>query len=191
MKVVAFNGSPRPKGNTSILLSTALAELEKEGIETEMVQVGGRNVRGCIACFKCAQNQDRRCAVDTDIVNECAAKMYEADGVILGSPVYFADVAADLKAMMERIGMVSLVNGYLLKRKLGAGVVAVRRAGGVHTFDSINHFFLIEQMIIPGSSYWNVAVGREPGEVQGDEEGMRIMRDLGANMAWLLKKIHG
>ena len=191
MKVVAFNGSPRPKGNTSVLLNLVLGQLDKAGVETELVQVGGRKIQGCIACYKCLENKDKRCAVDNDLLNECAAKMFEADGILLGSPVYFGDVAAGLKALMERAGMVSRANGFLLKRKIGAAVVAVRRAGGIHTFDSINHFFLISQMIIPGSTYWNVGVGREAGEVSTDQEGVQTMIDLGDNMAWLLQKMKG
>ena len=125
-----------------------------------------------------------------DIVNECVAKMVEADGILLGSPTYFADVSAGMKALIERCGMVSRANGDLYKRKVGAGVVAVRRAGAYHVLSSLNAFFLIGQMIVPGSSYWNIAVGREPGEVANDAEGMKTMRDLGQNMAWLLKKLH-
>ncbi len=191
MKIVAFNGSPRPKGNTSILLNLVLEELKKEGLETELVQVGGRPIQGCIACYKCFENKDGHCAVDNDILNACLDKMVAADGILLGSPVYFSDVTGAIKAMMERAGLVSRANGDLLKRKIGAAVVAVRRAGAIHTFDSLNHFFLIGQMIIPGSSYWNVGHGLHPGEVNGDEEGVQTMRTLGINMAWLLKRIHG
>jgi multimeric flavodoxin WrbA len=189
MKVVAFNGSSRPKGNTSLLLNLVLEELQKEGVQTELIQVGGKPIHGCLACYKCLENKDGRCALDKDIVNECVAKMVEADGVILGSPVYFADMTGAMKCLVERAGMVTRANGDLLKRKVGAAVVAVRRAGAVHTFDSLNHFFLIGQMIICGSSYWNVGFGRQPGDVDKDEEGLATMRNLGRNMAWLLHKI--
>ena len=159
MKVVAFNGSPRKEGNTSVLIRYVLTELEKEGIETETVQVGGKSVHGCIACAKCYENKDRTCAIDKDIVNECIVKMLEADGIILASPTYFADLTPELKALIDRAGFVAKANDEMFKHKVGAAVVAVRRAGAVHVFDSINHFFTISQMIIPGSNYWNVGIG--------------------------------
>ena len=191
MKVVAFNGSPRKDGNTTILVNYVLDELKKEGIETELVQLAGKKIRGCVACYKCFQNKDQRCSVKDDVANECIEKMIEAQGIILASPTYFADVTAEMKALIDRSGLVSKANDDLLKRKVGAAVVAVRRAGSIHAFDSINHFFLISQMIVPGSQYWNMAIGRDPGEVEGDEEGLQIMKTLGQNMAWLLKKTHG
>ena len=190
MKVVAFNGSARKDGNTSILLNLVLDELKAEGIETELYSLAGKPIQGCIACFKCFENKDRRCAVTKDIVNECIQKMIEADGILLGSPTYFADVSAGMKALIERSGMVARANVDLYKRKVGAAVVAVRRAGGIHVFNSLNFFFTINQMIIPGSSYWNIAIGRQPGEVNNDAEGVQTMKTLGMNMAWLLKKIH-
>lgn len=190
MKVVAFNGSPRKDGNTTILVNYVLDELKKEGIETELVQLAGKKIRGCVACYKCFQNKDQRCSVKDDVANECIEKMTEAQGIILASPTYFADVTAEMKALIDRSGLVSKANDDLLKRKVGAAVVAVRRAGSIHAFDSINHFFLIGQMIVPGSQYWNMAIGRDPGEVEGDEEGLQIMKTLGQNMAWLLKKTH-
>ncbi|MHC4618850.1 MAG: flavodoxin family protein [Planctomycetota bacterium] len=190
MKVTAFNGSARKDGNTSIMIRTVLGELTKEGIDTEMVQLAGKTIRGCTACGKCVDNQNRRCAIDSDIVNECIEKMLASDGVIFGSPTYFADVTAELKALIDRAGYVARANSDMFKRKAGAGVVAVRRAGSIHAFDSINHFFLISQMIVPGSIYWNMAIGRAIGEVQQDEEGLKTMQVLGQNMAWLLKKIN-
>jgi multimeric flavodoxin WrbA len=191
MKVVAFNGSVRKEGNTALLLNTALAEIAAEGIETEIYHLAGKPIQGCIACYQCFKNKDRRCAVTKDIVNECVEKMAAADGILLGSPTYFADVSASMKALIERCGMVGRANSDLYKRKVGAGVVAVRRAGSYHVFSSLNAFFLISEMIVPGSSYWNIGRGREPGEVAGDEEGMKTMRDLGQNVAWLLKKLGG
>lgn len=191
MKVVAFNGSPRKEGNTSILINLVLGELSREGIETEVVQVGGNKVKGCIACFKCMENRDRRCAVDNDILNDCIAKMLDADGILLGSPVYFTDVTAEMKALIDRAGLVGTANGYMYKRKVGAAVAAVRRAGSVHTLDTMNHLFLYHQMIVAGSSYWNMGIGMMPGEVEKDEEGVQTMRVLGQNMAWLLKKLRG
>jgi len=191
MKVIAFNGSARKDGNTSILLNMVFEELKAEGIGTEMYALAGKPVQGCIACFKCFENKDKRCAVEKDIINECIQKMLEADGILLGSPTYFADVSAGMKALIERCGMVSRANGDMLKRKVGAGVVAVRRAGAMHVFNSLNSFFLINQMIIPGSSYWNLGIGRQPGEVNNDLEGVQTMKNLGKNMAWLMKKISG
>ncbi|WP_456384700.1 flavodoxin family protein [Desulfolithobacter sp.] len=189
MKVVAFNGSARKDGNTAMLIGYVFEELEKEGIETELVQLAGEHPHGCIACYSCFKNKDRRCAVTTDCINECIEKMESADGIILASPTYFADLSTELKALIDRCGMVSRANGDMYRRKVGAAVVARRRGGAIHVFDSINHFFTIGQMIIVGSSYWNIGIGRDKGEVAGDEEGVTTMRNLGRNMAWLLKKI--
>jgi multimeric flavodoxin WrbA len=189
MNVVAFNGSPRKNGNTSILIRKVLEVLEAQQIETETIQVGGKPIRGCIACYKCFENKDGHCAVDKDMLNDCLDKMVAADGIILGSPTYFACMSPEIKALIDRAGMVSIANDSMLRRKVGAAVVAVRRAGAVHTFDSINHFFTISQMIIPGSRYWNMGFGREKGEVNDDAEGLEIMQTLGENMAWLLWKI--
>lgn len=189
MKVVAFNGSARKGGNTATLLQQVLEEIAMEGIETELIELAGRAVPGCIACFKCFERKNQQCAVDNDIINEAIAKMKEADGILLGSPTYFADVSASTKGLIERCGMVSRANGDMFKRKVGAGVVAVRRAGASHVFSSLNNFFTIGQMIIVGSSYWNIGIGRDPGEVLNDQEGIRTMQDLGRNMAWLIKKI--
>lgn len=189
MKVIGINGSPRKDGNTGILIRKVFDELEKEGIETELVDLAGKKMHGCIACYRCAQNQDKRCAVTGDFMNECISKMLEADGIILGSPVYFSNVSAEMKALIDRAGLVAKVNGDMLKRKVGASVVAVRRAGALHVFNSMNHFFFISQMVVPGSSYWNLGIGRDKGEVEGDAEGMQTMKHLGQNMAWLLKKL--
>ncbi len=191
MKVVAFNGSARKGGNTEHLIQLVFAELEKEGIETELVNLSGKHPHGCIACYQCFKRKDRRCAVDIDCINECIEKMEEADGIILGSPTYFADLSTELKALIDRTGMVSRANGDMYRRKVGAAVVARRRGGAIHAFDSINHFFTIGQMITVGASYWNFANGREKGEVLKDDEGVATMKNLGQNMAWLLKKIHG
>jgi multimeric flavodoxin WrbA len=190
MKVIAFNGSARKDGNTALLLTAVLNELKDEGIETELYSLAGKPIQGCIACMKCFENKNKRCAVEKDVVNECIGKMVEADGILLGSPTYFADVSASMKALIERAGMVSRANADMFQRKVGAGVVAVRRAGAYHVFSTLNAFFLIGQMIIPGSSYWNLAHGRLPGEVTKDEEGMKTMTNLGKNMAWLMKRLH-
>jgi multimeric flavodoxin WrbA len=189
MKVIAFNGSPRKDGNTTVLIEYVLEELGKEGFETEHVRLAGQRIHGCIACYRCFDNRDMRCAVTDDIVNGCIEKMLSADGIILGSPTYFTDVTAELKALIDRAGLVAKANDDMFRRKAGAAVVAVRRAGSLHVFDSINHFFLISQMIVPGSNYWNMGIGLEKGDVEKDEEGINTMKLLGKNMAWLLKKL--
>lgn len=190
MKVVAFNGSPRAGGNTEILLREVLAVVAAEGIDTELVQVGGNLIRGCTACRTCGELGNGQCVFQDDIVNDCVAKMAAADAILLGSPTYFADVTAEMKALIDRAGYVALANGRMLNRKVGAAVVAVRRGGEIHAYDAMNHFFLIQGMIVPGSTYWNFAFGREKGEVRGDDEGLRTMKALGENIAWLLKKLH-
>ncbi len=190
MKVIAFNGSPRKAGNTFTLIGHVFEELGQEGIETEVIQMAGKKIHGCIACYKCFANRDNRCSVDDDF-NGLLEQMTMADGIILGSPVYVAGVTPEIKALIDRSCLVSSANGGLFKHKVGASVAAVRRAGSVTTLDSLNHFFLYSQMIIPGSTYWNLGIGNEPGEVKRDGEGLNTMKNLGKNMAWLLKKIHG
>lgn len=190
MKVVAFNGSPRPVGNTYELLRIVLGTLEDHGIETELVQLGKDPISGCMACYQCVKNQDRRCVLDNDVVNKAIAKMIEADGILIGSPVYFSDVTTQVKALIDRSGTVLRHNGNLLARKVGSSVLAVRRAGACHAFSSINFWFHINQMIVPGSTYWNLGMGRNPGEVLNDEEGIKTMKSIGDNMAWLLQKLH-
>ena len=191
MKVIAFNGSARKDGNTAILLNCVLEVLNGEGIETELIQLSGKKINGCRACYKCFQNKDQRCSVTDDILNECFEKILEADGIVLGSPTYFADITTEMKALIDRTGLVARANGEMFKRKIGAAVITARRGGSIHAFDSINHFFLISQMIIPGSSYWNLGFGLKKGEVENDKEAIQIMTVLGENMAWLLKKVHG
>ncbi len=191
MKVIAFNGSARKNGNTFILINRVFDELQKEGIETELFQFAGKKIRGCIACMKCFENKDQRCSNKNDVLNECLEKMLEADGIILGSPTYFSNVSTETKALIDRSGLVAIANGHMFKRKVGAAVVAVRRAGSVSVFDAINYFFFINQLIVPGSIYWNMGIGYEKGDVEKDEEGIQTMKVLGENMAWLLKKLHG
>ncbi len=189
MKVIAFNGSARKDGNTAILVNTVFKELKKAGIETEMVQLSGKKIRGCIACGKCYEKKDKRCVVTNDILNDCIEKMVAADGIILASPTYFTDVSSEMKALIDRAGYVARANDHMFQRKVGAAVVAARRAGAIHTFDTLNHFFLISQMIVPGSSYWNIGMGLAPGDVKKDKEGLATMKMLGTNMAWLMKKL--
>jgi multimeric flavodoxin WrbA len=191
MRVLAINGSPRKKGNTSILLETVLEELRREGIETEVYQLGGRRVQGCLSCYKCFERRDGRCSTEDDVINGCIERMAAADGILLGSPTYFCNVSTELKALIDRAGMVALANDALLRRKVGAAVVAVRRAGAAHAFSSINYFFTISQMVVPGSSYWNLGVGHAPGDVARDEEGLQTARTLGRNMAWVLEGLCG
>ncbi|UCF90881.1 MAG: flavodoxin family protein [Desulfobacterales bacterium] len=191
MRVIAFNGSARKEGNTAILIDYALAELRHEGIETETFNLCGKEIHGCIACLKCFENKDKRCSVKNDVLNECIEKMLAADGMILGSPTYFTDVSTEMKALIDRAGFVAKANGDMFRRKVGAAIVAVRRAGSIHVFSTINNFFLISQMIIPGSNYWNMGIGLERGDVEKDKEGIGTMKLLGANMAWLLKKLKG
>ncbi len=190
MRVAAFNGSARKDGNTAMLMNLALEEMKKEGIETELIQLAGQRISGCIACYRCMKNKDGKCAVQNDPVNEYIEKMRKADGILLGSPTYIADITASLKALLERATIVCRANGGdLFKRKAGAGIVAVRRAGAIHAFSTLNYFFLLSQMIVVGSSYWNVGIGRNVGEVNEDAEGVQTMKTLGQNMAWVMKKM--
>jgi len=186
---VAFNGSPHKDGNTSILINAVFTELQKEGIETELVQLGGKQIRGCLGCMKCFQNKDQQCSVKNDLLNECVAKMVAADGIIIGSSDHFGNVSSETKALIDRAGLVAMANDHMLKRKVGVAVVAVRRGGAVDTYNAINHFFALNQLIVPCSIYWNIAFGLQPGDVENDQEGMLTMKVLGENMAWLLKKL--
>lgn len=189
MRAIAINGSPRSGGNTEILLKKVLEPLEAVGWDTEYVKIGGEPVRGCVACFRCFERKDKRCAVEKDGINEYLGKMYAADAVILGSPTYFTDVSAEMKALLDRAGMVGVANGGALQGKIGAAVVAVRRGGATHAFDSINHMFLMSSMIVPGSIYWNFGKGLDKGDVLGDEEALRNMKHLGQTIAWLGRAI--
>ncbi len=189
MKVVAFNGSARKDGNTAILIRRVLSVLEQEGIETELIQLAGQQIHGCMACQTCMKIKNKECKIVNDNVNIYIQKMIEADGIILGSPTYFSMMTSEMKALIDRAGYVAMGNDHMFKRKVGAAVVAVRRAGAMTTFDGINHFFLISEMIVPGSSYWNVGIGHRKGDVEKDEEGLETMDDLGKNMAWLLKQL--
>lgn len=188
MKVVAFNTSPRTDGNTYDSLMVVLSALEKEGIETELVQVGSGTYSGCKACGGCRRNQDRRCVIN-DGMNEIISKMYDADGILIGSPVYYGNITAECKALIDRAGYVAGANGGLLRKKVGAAVVGARRAGSNFAYASINFPFGISEMIVPGSSYWNMFLARDKGEALQDEEAVRTFTKLGENMAWLLKKL--
>lgn len=189
MKVVAFNGSPRAEGNTYRALAIVAEELEREGIAASVIQVGSRQVRGCVACGGCARNRDGRCVLPDDGVNAWIEEAREADGIILGSPVHFSGMGATMKAFLDRAFYVASANGGLFRHKAGAAVVAVRRSGGVAAFDQLNHYLAYSEMLVPGSNYWNVVHGAAPGEAERDEEGVQILRVLGRNMAWLLKLV--
>jgi len=189
MKVLAFNGSPRANGNTHQLLETVLAELRAAGIETEEINVALRPVRGCVACGKCAEKQDGYCALKNDALNGWLDLMRAADGILLGSPVYIAGLSGQLKCFIDRAGMVAAVNHRMFKRKVGASVAAVRRAGALPAFHSMNSFFMMQQMMVVGSSYWNMGFGMAEGEVAQDAEGLQTMRNLGKDMAWLMRSI--
>ena len=189
MKAIAINGSPRKGGNTEILLKKVLEPLIEAGWTTEFIQLGGKPIRGCLACYQCFKKKNSRCGQKDELFDECLEKMIQADAIILGSPTYFSDVTSEMKALLDRAGFVAHANGGLFRRKIGAAVVAVRRGGGTHVFDTINHMFLMSGAIIPGSIYWNLGFGLDKGEVKKDEEGLRNMVDLGQTIAWLGKAI--
>lgn len=190
MKVVAINGSPKSEGNTAQLINMIAQELAKENISTEMMHIGNKTIRGCFGCGACAKNQDTRCvAKDDEYVNECIQQMKEADGILIGSPVHFSGIAGTMKSFLDRAFYVSAANGNIFRHKVGASIVAVRRSGGVSTFDAMNHYLNYAEMIMPTANYWNVVHGRMPGEVHEDFEGMQIARVLGKNMALTLKMV--
>jgi len=192
MNVIAFNGSPHKEGNTWHALKLVTAELEKEGIATEIVTVGDKAIRGCTACGMCAKNQDEKCVLPGDPVNDWIQQMKGADGILLGSPVHYAAMSGAMKSFLDRAFFVAGMNGGLYRHKVGASVVAVRRSGGLPAFEQLNNFLLYSEMLLPTSNYWNVIHGRLPGEVEQDVEGVQIMQVLGRNMAWLLKLVeHG
>lgn len=187
MYALAINGSPRKGGNTEMLLQEVLSELDAGGWETELVKVGGTAIRGCIACQKCFENKDNECGVKTDNFNEIFAKLLRADAIIMGSPTYFAAVSADLKALIERAGYVAYANDHAFTGKIGAAVVAVRRGGATHAYDTINHMYQMSRMVLPGSTYWNMGIGLKQGDVAEDAEGLANMRHLGKSIDWLGK----
>jgi len=187
MKVVAFNGSPRREGNTYHAIKMVADELEKEGIEVEIIHVGNKTIKGCLACGACSRNKNEKCITDNDEVNEWIQKMKEADGILLGSPVHYSAISGTMKSFLDRAFYVS--NSGILKNKVGASVVAVRRSGGVTTFNQLNNYINYAEMLMPSSNYWNVIHGTKPGDAMEDEEGKQIMRVLGKNMAYLLKLV--
>lgn len=192
MKAVAFNGSPNEKGNTYHAIQMVVDELEKEGIETEILHVGNKAIRGCLACGQCSKKKNEQCIQANDEVNEWIQKMKLADSIILGSPVHFSAIGGTMKSFLDRVFYVTGVNNSMLRHKVGAAVVAVRRSGGLPTFNQLNNFLCYAEMLLPTSNYWNVIHGTRPGEATQDEEGRQIMQTLGRNMAWLMKLVeHG
>jgi multimeric flavodoxin WrbA len=190
VKVIAINGSPRKNGNTQRLIENVLEPLRESGYTTEVVHIGGTSIQGCRACMKCKELKNNRCSIETDLLNDTIQKVFQADLLILASPTYFADITSEMKAFIDRMGYVSGANGRLLEKKIGTALVAVRRGGSIHAFDSMMHFIHIQGMISIGSTYWNMGIGRNPGEVESDEEGIKNMKNLGQNLAWLSKKIY-
>lgn len=186
MKVVAFNGSPKVRGNTYHAIRSVADELEKEGIEVEIIHVGNQLIQGCMACNWCRQHHNEQCVNKNDLVNEWIQKMKEADGIILGAPVHFSAIPGTMKSFLDRAFYVASVNKGLFRHKVGVSVVADRREGGIAVFDQLNNFLNYSEMILPASNYWNIAYGTTPGEVKKDAEGMRIMSVLGRNMAWIM-----
>ncbi len=189
MKVVAINGSPHKEGNTYHALQTVLDQLHENGIDSEIIHIGNKSVSGCIACNKCMKNKDEKCVITTDDTNIWIQKLKEADGILLGSPVHYASLGSNLKSFLDRAFYVAGANGSLFRHKVGASVVAVRRSGGLPTFNELNNYLTYSEMLIPTSNYWNVIHGTKPGDALKDTEGLQIMRILGKNMSWLLKLV--
>ncbi len=190
MKVVAFNGSPRKQGNTFIALNIILDELKNEGIETELFQIGSEDIKGCNACLLCKKTRDGFCSIKGDCINQAISAIYNSEGFIIGSPTYFGSLTPETKALIDRVGYCSRAGGSLLKRKVAAGIAIARRAGSVDVCHQINNMLLLGECIIPASTYWNIAIGREKGEIMEDKEGIETFKTLGQNMAWLLKKLY-
>ncbi len=188
MRVVGFNGSPRKDGNTTVLMTHLLQEIKKEGVETELVQLSAKPIHGCGACYRCFENQDKHCAAKKDAANEYIDKIIAADGIVLGSPSYFQDVTAEMKALIDRAGFVGLANERMYKNKIGATLSCFRRSGGMHTIESMNHFFFSNEIIIAGRA---MCVARDKGDVEKDEEGVQAARTLGQRVAWMIKKLYG
>lgn len=180
MKVIAINGSPKPKGNTYLALKTVCDELEAQNIETEIIHIGNMDIKGCISCNQC---KNGFCRFADDTLKEIINKIYEADGLLIGTPVYYSGIAGTLKCFLDRLFYAGQGR---MRLKTGASVAVLRRSGGVATFDQLNHYFLISEMMVAPSYYWNVAHGTAPGEVLEDAEGISVLKNLANNMAWML-----
>jgi multimeric flavodoxin WrbA len=190
LKVVAFNGSARPDGNCTLLINEVFSRLAQHNIQTELVLLSQMKIKPCTACYKCHENKDQKCAIKDDDLNDCIAKMMNAQAIILASPTYIGDVSSVTKALIDRAGFVARANANMLRRKVAAALTAASWGGAIHTFESLNLFFLIGEMIVVGSSNWNLGFGREKGQVLQDQKAVATARTLGDNMAWLLKKLH-
>ena len=188
MKVIAINGSPRANGNTYHAIKEVFKELEKENIETEVIHIGRDKISGCMGCGKCYKTKDDKCIIQDDNLNLWIEKLKEADGIIFGSPVFYAGINGTMKSFMDRLFYVAGANG-IFRHKVGAAVVAVRRSGGIPTFNQLNIFMTYSEMVLASSNYWNVIHGTMPKDAEQDAEGNQIMQVLGQNMAWLLKTI--
>ena len=186
MKVVAFNGSPRGNGNTHTAIELVTEDMAKAGVEVEIVHVGNKLIRGCLACNKCARNRDEKCVID-DEVNGWIQKMKEADGILIGSPVHYSAIGGTMKSFLDRAFYVAGNNGSLFRHKVGAAVVAVRRSGGMPTLNQLNNFLNYSEMMMPTSNYWHVIHGTKPGDALEDAEGVQIMRVLGENFLYMLE----
>jgi multimeric flavodoxin WrbA len=189
MRVLGISGSPRHGGNTDLLINTALGVLTEQGLETEFLSLADRTIQPCLACGGCMKSEVVQCLQDDPAFDGILEKFAAADGILIGSPVYFGSATPQTMSLLDRVGYVSRRHPQLLRRKVGAAIVVARRAGRTFTFAQLNYFFLISEMIVPGSSYWNVATGREKGEVEDDHEGMETVKTLARNMAWLMQKL--
>lgn len=190
MKVVAINGSPRKGGNTEIMLNAVLEPIKAAGIETKIIQVGGQNIHGCRGCWACQKLLNRKCAFNDDIVNDILEDLFSADAIIWGTPSYYSNMTPELKALIDRAGIVASANGKLFRHKVGAAVIAERRGGGSFIQASIHEMMLMSEMIIPGSTYWNFGFGRDKGEISADAEAMANMKNLGENILMLIQKLN-
>ena len=190
MKVVAINGSPRKGGNTEIMLNAVLEPIKAAGVETKIIQVGGKNIHGCRGCWACQKLLNRKCAFNDDIVNDILEDLFSADAIIWGTPSYYSNMTPELKALIDRAGIVASANGKLFRHKVGAAVIAERRGGGSFIQASIHEMMLMSEMIIPGSTYWNFGFGRDKGEISADAEAMANMKNLGENILMLIQKLN-
>lgn len=181
MKIIAINGSPKPKGNTYYALRTVCDELEQQSIETEILHVGNLDIKGCISCYRCKEGY---CVHNDDILNDMVNKIYEADGVLIGTPVYYSGIAGTLKCFLDRL---FYANRGRMRHKVAAGIAIPRRSGGMPAFEQLNNYFLISEMIVASSYYWNVIHGAAPKEVLEDAEGMSVLKNLANNMGWIIK----
>jgi multimeric flavodoxin WrbA len=186
MKVLGIVGSPRRNGNTEMLMTHTLKAVAESGLDTELITLSGKDIRGCNACMACSKKEE--CSIGDDLF-PIYLKMKEADGIILGSPVYFGSATAIMKAFMERAGYIARFNGEPFTGKVGGPLVVARRAGHNFTFSQLTLWYQILGFVIPSSTYWNIAFGRNPGEVYSDEEGMRTAYNFGKNVAWVVKAL--